>query len=175
MKDHYDIKIREFVSVVKRMETKGRQTIFYKLTNQQKEWLSNRACPICGLHKDKWKRRIDWRCCSTTCTEKFGDLTFIWQYFRLKIFERDNYTCVKCGEKTRDLIGDHIIPIAIGGEEYELDNVQTLCKPCNKIKTKKDMAEIALYRKKSSEQIEISTYNEGYMKSEGTSPKKVIE
>jgi len=45
------------------------------------------------------------------------------------------------------LIGDHIIPIACGGEEFDLDNVQTLCETCNKIKTKQDHGEIAKMRR----------------------------
>lgn len=134
----------------------------YKMSEQQYNWLHSRCCPICGLHKDKWTRRKDWRCCSTKCTSKFSDLTFIWQIFRLEIFIRDKHTCVKCGEKPMitscydpksipndaALIGDHIIPIALGGEEFELDNVQTLCIPCDKIKTAKDMKDIAKQRRK---------------------------
>lgn len=46
-----------------------------------------------------------------------------------------------------ELIGDHIIPIALGGDEWDIDNIQTLCKDCNKIKTAKDIREIAAVRK----------------------------
>ena len=64
---------------------------------------------------------------------------------------RDNYTCVKCGKKDKNrngevLIGDHIIPIALGGEEFDIDNVQTLCINCDKIKTAKDLKDIAKQR-----------------------------
>jgi len=150
------------------MKTIQRTPIFYKLTKEQKEWLKTNCCPICGLPKSEWKRRTDWRCCSKECTNKWCDLTYIWQYFKLKAFKRDKYSCIKCGKKpmqktyegkmipdTSKLIGDHIIPIAIGGEEYDLDNVQTLCIKCNKIKTKKDMKKIALYRKLPKEQRKL--------------------
>lgn len=40
------------------------------------------------------------------------------------------------------LIGDHIKPIALGGYEADIDNIQSLCYKCNKIKTKKDIKEI---------------------------------
>ena len=133
-----------------------RQPVFYDLTDQQRKWLKTKCCPICGLLKSKWKRRIDWRCCSVKCTNEFSKVTYIWQFFKEKAFKRDNFTCVGCGKKpmrktyegkmisdTSKLIGDHIIPIAIGGEEYDLDNVQTLCEECNKIKTKKDEVEFA--------------------------------
>ena len=43
---------------------------------------------------------------------------------------------------------DHIIPIALGGEQWDIDNVQTLCIDCDKIKTKKDQADIGRLRRK---------------------------
>ena len=46
----------------------------------------------------------------------------------LYIYEKD-YT---------KLIGDHIKPIALGGDEWDIKNIQTLCSKCNKIKTKQD-------------------------------------
>lgn len=147
------------------MKIVKRTPIFYKLTKEQKEWLKTDCCPICGLPKKKWKRRTDWRCCSTNCTNKFVKITYIWQFFKEKAFKRDKYSCIKCGTKptttnhykeiipdTSKLIGDHIIPIALGGKEYDLDNVQTLCLECNKIKTKKDLKKIALYRKQHKSQ-----------------------
>lgn len=45
-----------------------------------------------------------------------------------------------------DLIGDHIIPIALGGDEWEINNIQTLCLECNKIKTAQDAKDIARLR-----------------------------
>ena len=138
-----------------------RRLVFYDLTEQQKEWWRTEHCPMCGLLKSEWKRRTDWRCCSTECTGKFADITYVWQWFKVKAFKRDNYSCVKCGEKPMQktyegkwipdaglLVGDHIIPISLGGEEYDLDNVQTLCLKCNKIKTAIDMKDIARQRKK---------------------------
>ena len=47
-----------------------------------------------------------------------------------------------------NLIGDHIIPIALGGDEFDLKNIQTLCLACNKIKTSKDLKDISLERKR---------------------------
>jgi len=151
------------------METIKRRPILYKLTKQQQKWLDTNCCPICGLPKNKWNRRIDWRCCSVKCSKKFSKIVvFIWQYWKEKALERDKYTCVKCGEKpmqktyegkmipdSSKLVVDHIIPIAIGGEEYDLNNVQTLCEKCNKLKTKKDFKKIALYRKQNKFQIKL--------------------
>ena len=47
----------------------------------------------------------------------------------------------------RDFIADHIIPIALGGAEFDTNNVQLLCEVCNKKKTKQDQGKIAKKRK----------------------------
>lgn len=48
---------------------------------------------------------------------------------RWQVWERDNFTCKHCGTR-RDLSVDHIIPESCGGT-LDLDNLQTLCRPCN--------------------------------------------
>ena len=52
---------------------------------------------------------------------------------RFAIYARDGYRCCKCGRKTDDLEVDHIYPIAKGGKST-YDNLQTLCRRCNKKK-----------------------------------------
>ena len=159
---------------------KQRRGYATRTTKLQRERMKNDQCPICGLCKSKWKRRIDWRCCSIKCTKKFDEGHYlVWQTIRDKVLKRDNFTCVKCGEEKKmievereypcfkdfenkdytwikrkrkemisNLIADHIIPIALGGDEWDLDNIQTLCLKCNKIKTKEDMKDIAKERRK---------------------------
>lgn len=46
------------------------------------------------------------------------------------------------------LIADHMVPIAVGGDQWDLGNVQTLCVECNKRKTAKDSTMIAVLRKR---------------------------
>lgn len=102
--------------------------------------------------------------------------SFGWGEYRLRVFKRDNYTCAKCKQKptpmryeyniakqgymwmpidpteaipddyARHLIADHIHPIALGGEEWDMNNIQTLCKECNKKKTRGDIGKIAQLR-----------------------------
>jgi len=48
------------------------------------------------------------------------------------IFKRDGYKCLKCG-KDHSLSIDHITPVHNDGLN-ELDNLQTLCSPCNSSK-----------------------------------------
>lgn len=51
---------------------------------------------------------------------------------RWQIWERDNFTCRKCGVR-RHLSIDHIVPEMLGGQTVE-GNLQTLCWPCNRAK-----------------------------------------
>lgn len=48
---------------------------------------------------------------------------------REAVFERDGHRCLACGVADR-LTADHVIPEVLGGLTA-LDNLQTLCKPCN--------------------------------------------
>lgn len=53
---------------------------------------------------------------------------------RFAIYERDGYCCCMCGRYyEQGLEIDHIIPIAKGGKST-CDNLQTLCRSCNKKK-----------------------------------------
>ena len=48
---------------------------------------------------------------------------------RWAVFRRDGYRCVHCGYDA-DLTADHIEPEVKGGRTG-IDNLQTLCRPCN--------------------------------------------
>jgi 5-methylcytosine-specific restriction endonuclease McrA len=52
---------------------------------------------------------------------------------RRTVLERDNYTCRQCGAR-ENLAVDHIYPEVWGGQTT-LDNLQTLCRPCNSRKS----------------------------------------
>lgn len=45
------------------------------------------------------------------------------------VYERDGYRCLRCGA-TEDLTLDHIHPWVLGGTN-SVENLQTLCRPCN--------------------------------------------
>lgn len=54
--------------------------------------------------------------------------------WRRKVFERDNYTCQKCGEKGGVLNAHHIVHWALCAEKrYEVSNGITLCEKCHRL------------------------------------------
>ena len=52
---------------------------------------------------------------------------------RQQVFERDEFTCLKCGATESPLHADHVLPVFHGGET-SLGNLQTLCAACNMAK-----------------------------------------
>lgn len=54
-----------------------------------------------------------------------------WKQAREDCLERDGYACVECGS-SESLEVDHIIPLELEPElAFELENLQTLCRPCH--------------------------------------------
>jgi Homing endonuclease associated repeat/HNH endonuclease len=54
---------------------------------------------------------------------------------RFNVLQRDNFSCRGCGRSPATVLGlvlhvDHIVPWSEGGET-KLENLQTLCEPCN--------------------------------------------
>jgi len=56
------------------------------------------------------------------------------QRIRERILLRDEYTCQKCGCVTVDLQIDHVVPLALGGAESDV-NRQCLCRKCHDLKS----------------------------------------
>lgn len=50
---------------------------------------------------------------------------------RFLVMQRDGFTCRLCRQAGGKLEVDHIIPVCKGGSS-KLENLQTLCKPCNR-------------------------------------------
>ncbi|MGH2364453.1 MAG: HNH endonuclease [Chloroflexota bacterium] len=49
---------------------------------------------------------------------------------RREVFARDNYTCQYCGQRSRELTVDHVMPKHRGGR-HSWDNLVSACKACN--------------------------------------------
>lgn len=97
-------------------------------------------CIICGKDLPKFKRKY----CSWECWEKWYNQLAparYWNDLRQRIIKRDNYTCQKCKTKfetDENLEVDHITPIFMGGDMWDMKNLQTLCKKHHNQKTKTD-------------------------------------
>lgn len=61
-----------------------------------------------------------------------------WRKVREQALRRDKYLCVPCFNKgflTEATEVDHIVNKAQGGDWYDLNNLQSICHDCHKIKT----------------------------------------
>jgi 5-methylcytosine-specific restriction endonuclease McrA len=56
-----------------------------------------------------------------------------WQQMRLRVFERDKWKCVICGDAKKTLHAHHPVyhPMSDGPWDYEDEQIITLCKDCH--------------------------------------------
>ena len=111
-------------------------------------------CLICGKEITT-SISVDKKYCSAKCVneaarQRTGENSPAWQGgktkeskcrrtrvdykdWRLKVFQRDNFTCQQCGKKTRDIEAHHIKEACNYPELiYDVDNGITLCHKCHK-------------------------------------------
>ena len=60
-----------------------------------------------------------------------------WGAVRRLALVRDGYRCVKCNKAGR-LEVDHVKPLSKGGDPWNMDNLQTLCRGCHIAKTRSE-------------------------------------
>ena len=76
--------------------------------------------------------------CSADCVAAWKILTQP-GFARRKVYERDHGKCAACGATDDRLRGnwdaDHILAVVDGGGQASLDGLQSLCRPCHRIKT----------------------------------------
>lgn len=68
--------------------------------------------------------------------------SYAWRQLRMKILERDKFTCQSCGLITTVLEVDHIFP---NSENNDPSNLQALCRPCHEAKTLKENKRVDNY------------------------------
>lgn len=63
-----------------------------------------------------------------------------WQRVRKLILARDGYVCQIRSKHCRTVANavDHIIPMSLGGAQYDPSNLQAACQPCNSWKRNTD-------------------------------------
>lgn len=103
-------------------------------------------CLHCEKPKIEWTRRKDWNCCSKECSKEFMKIRdqyfHDWGDLKRKAFRKYGRKCKNCGSNT-NLECDHIEAVALGGDQWSLDNLQILCYDCHKIKTAEDVGKLA--------------------------------
>lgn len=107
--------------------------------------------PITKLLKNGKLSKSTWH---NTCVNEYKLLHWP-AYTRKMVWKRDKGICSQCGSKCdrKGINGwhmDHIIPLYSAQGQlwaWSMDNLQTLCKPCHKIKTANEASQRAAARK----------------------------
>lgn len=94
----------------------------------KKDARGRNLCRVCGLVTQDNRHTF----CSPRCLRDFYMQTD-WGRVREVIYARDGGICMKCGKKVSkdDFHVDHLIPVAMGGAEWDLNNLEISCKECN--------------------------------------------
>lgn len=105
----------------------------YELTSKDwAEWLKHSDDPTFTQYTDETRNIV--KAIIRKGTRQV-DQDVVWATYR-----RDNFTCRYCGAKDRPLTYDHYVAQAFGGP-WTLENGRTACRPCNKKKANKTVAE----------------------------------
>jgi hypothetical protein len=136
-----DWKKRKFCSVRCRTQSKkdNWQPIRLVCLNCEEEFVSKRrkrkfcshGCSANyrkGANSSRWKGGVTPVHLSIRNSEEYG----VW---RTSVFQRDDYTCQKCGKRGRgDLHAHHLKPFSLHPElRFDIGNGQTLCARCHYI------------------------------------------
>ena len=92
-------------------------------------------CRFCGqqiIRDGRRNKRLNWH---PECADSY--LMQFSSHARERVHKRDRGKCASCGRRSRKWEHDHIIPLKDGGS-HALDNIQTLCIPCHKLKTARE-------------------------------------
>ena len=132
----------------------------YSNTPEERERLARRACPNCGRERPDFNFwNMDAVCCRPTCTAEYWGRQPTIAEMKQRVLSEQEGKCAHCGKEIRKrdatpgsysshpCVMDHIRPIAMGGDQWARENLQVLCRRCNRIKTARDMGEIARWKK----------------------------
>jgi hypothetical protein len=98
----------------------------HKGLKQTQEQIAKRVIKISGELSGQWKGGI------TPINHKIRT-SLEYKLCRTAVYERDNYTCVWCGQRGGKLNADHIKPFCLYPElRFAIDNGRTLCVDCHK-------------------------------------------
>jgi len=93
-----------------------------------KKWRENISLGQVGEKGSNWKGGL-------TTKNKIIRQRVEFRNWRISVFERDNYTCLGCGQRGGDLHPHHVKELSKYPElAYETTNGMTLCKECHQKK-----------------------------------------
>ena len=61
-----------------------------------------------------------------------------WKDVRKAVLSRDQRTCAYCGDENANSV-DHVQPLVVGGDPYNMDNLVACCIRCNSAKGSKSV------------------------------------
>lgn len=104
-------------------------------TPDEFDFEGNKICRNCESIVAKNRRHY----CSQECMDTYNRNNS-WYFIRKDVLRRDRYSCRICKQRFRKkfLDIDHMIPVQMGGQLLDKNNLRTLCKECHKMKTKLD-------------------------------------
>ena len=136
----------------------------YSITPVEKERLARQACPVCGRERADFTPGGDFLCCGPLCTASYWSehRPTVGEMRRIVLLEQEG-KCAHCKKEIRThasgagdtegrppvspYILDHIRPIAMGGDQWAIKNLQILCVRCNRIKTARDIGRIVRWKR----------------------------
>ena len=118
----YKEKIANYWTKEKRKE-RGEKIIGRKHSKETRIKMSNRM---------KREKNPNWKGGITPSMEEIRDCVE-YKLWRESVFERDNFTCIWCGQRGGRLEADHVKSFAdYPALRFAIDNGRTLCKECHK-------------------------------------------
>jgi len=114
---------------------------------------SKRRCQLCGLEAQKPAMRWHKQCWAALEKETSIGWRAICRAALLKCQSKCEHCGISLYHRLSNSTGpkydfDHIVPLCLSGE-HSANNLQVLCKPCHKIKTKTDIAKLVEKRRAS--------------------------
>lgn len=138
----------------------SRESRQYSNTSEEQDRLARRACPNCGRERKDFNFwNMDAVCYRPACTAEYWGRQPTIAEMRQRVLTEQQGKCAQCGQEipaaglrkgprtAHRCILDHVRPIAMQGDQWARDNLQVLCGRCNRIKTARDMGNIARFKK----------------------------
>ena len=100
-----------------------RETIKYMIPPEWAENEKQGLCPVCGISKKGFDPGMK-KFCSEAHRQQYADKILFWDEIRVKVLQRDNYTCTECGITQEKAVEEY----QLKKDTWREDNIQFLLK-----------------------------------------------